>query len=206
MFGSVGILLFPDIDEFSSYRKAFNYLFEASLGGFDSSIFDSMSTKPPLHGYAFHNVFLIVNLVLLLNLLIAILSSTYHELQHRSKALYYNELAKLNSSLQWYAQYGSVISSIPVVDLCLIPFIPFLMKSRSPKRLNDILYMVEYLPIMALAMIIFIVIEIILTPFAIICSIITKISILVTRKNKNKLLSLRDLILYMLFCIPLQIF
>ena len=80
MFASVGLVLFPDVTQFKSYRNALHYLFEASLGNFDSSIFESMATKDPFYGYSFQNLFLVINLVLLLNLLIAILSNTYAEL------------------------------------------------------------------------------------------------------------------------------
>ena len=45
MFSAVGVLLFPDVEQFTSLYNAVYYLFEASLGNFDSSIFDQMITK-----------------------------------------------------------------------------------------------------------------------------------------------------------------
>ena len=100
MFASIGIILFPDVTDFASYTSAFQNLFEGSLGNFDTSIFHNISTRDPNVGYYYYNLFLLVNLVLLLNLLIAILSNTYSELQPKSKAFYYIEMAKLNKSKQ----------------------------------------------------------------------------------------------------------
>ena len=76
-FSSVGILLFLEMDQFSSLYKAMIFLFGSSLGEFDFSVFDAITLDYKEYGHAFYVFFLIVNLVLLLNLLIAILSKTY---------------------------------------------------------------------------------------------------------------------------------
>ena len=101
MFSSVGILLFPDVDNFVTFYKAINYLFEASLGNFDPDIFEEMQTKEVEWGHIYQAIFLIINLILLLNLLIAILSNTYAVLEARGKALYSLEIAKVNNSRHW---------------------------------------------------------------------------------------------------------
>ena len=65
------------MDQFSSLYKAMIFLFGSSLGEFDFSVFDAITLDYKEYGHAFYVFFLIVNLVLLLNLLIAILSKTY---------------------------------------------------------------------------------------------------------------------------------
>ena len=52
-FAAVGIILFPDVDQFVDFSESLLYLFEASLGNFDSSIFRGMTTKNAAWGYYF---------------------------------------------------------------------------------------------------------------------------------------------------------
>ena len=203
-FAAVGIILFPDVHKFSDFGVALLYLFEASLGSFDSSIFESMETKNAAWGYYYQCIFLLASLVLLLNLLIAILSNTYSELQPRSKALYFLEMAKLNNTKRWDPKYGALISAPPYVDLLLIPFIPFLVMSRNPRRLNNFLYFCEYMPALALSVVIFICMDLVVTPFAIFCALVTKCSLLFSPKTDFKWRLLLDLAFYLVSCIPLH--
>ena len=62
------------------YYNATMYLFGASLGNFDQTIFASILTIEPEWGEIFMVVFLITQFILLLTLLVAILSNTYAEL------------------------------------------------------------------------------------------------------------------------------
>ena len=94
MFASVGLLLFPDVEQFETFYNAMFYLFDSSLGNFDRDIYESSLSKEKEWGHGFHAVFLIVNLVLLLNLLIAILSNTYAVLEPKGRALYALEISK----------------------------------------------------------------------------------------------------------------
>ena len=76
--------------------------------------------------------------------MIAILSNTYAVLEPKSKALYSLEIARLNNTRQWDKDYGALISAPPLFDLLLIPFIPFYLIMKKPRRMNEILYYLEY--------------------------------------------------------------
>ena len=144
--------------------------------------------------------------MLLLNLLIAILSNTYTEFQPKSQALYYLEMAKLNNTKRWDQNYGALISAVPYFDLFLLPFIPFYIFLRKPKRLNSLLYRLDYLPILGFAILIFILLQVLLMPWAIIIAIATKFSLLMNKNTGEKGKVLLDLLFYIVFCIPLQVY
>ena len=57
-------------------------------------------------GIIYHIIFLFVNLVLMLNFVIAIMSDTYSILSNLKEGLYYNELIKIFPTLDWDQRYG----------------------------------------------------------------------------------------------------
>ena len=81
-FASVGTLAFFRTSAYTNLYESVITLFGSSLGGFDYSAIDST------FGDIYLSVFLIVSLILLLNLLIAILSTTYSYYETRGRGLY----------------------------------------------------------------------------------------------------------------------
>ena len=86
-FSSVGVVLFIGMEPFDSLYNAMIFLFSSSLGEFDFTVFDQL-VEGILYGHVFYVSFLIMELILLLNLLIAILSNTYAMLEQKGQALY----------------------------------------------------------------------------------------------------------------------
>ena len=67
-------------------------------------------------------VILLVNLVLLLNLVIAILSSTYAYYEDKKLGLYYEVLVAKFPSMQYDDNYGAVACAQPPLNLMILPF------------------------------------------------------------------------------------
>ena len=84
LFSCVGLILFDQIPQFGNFTDTIILLFSMSLGDFS---FDTMEPEGAL-GQVYLAAYLILGLVILLNLLIAILSSTYAILESRSVGLY----------------------------------------------------------------------------------------------------------------------
>ena len=103
-------------------------LFEWSLGAFDDTIFDENYPNPKSNinfsehfvGRTFLFIVLLVNLVLILNLLIAILSLTYTVYSDKKKGLFYEDLVAKFPSMEFDDRYGSVCCAPPVLNLFLI--------------------------------------------------------------------------------------
>ena len=166
------------------------YLFGASLGNFDQSIFGTMLTIEPEWGEIYMVLFLITQFILLLTLLVAMLSNTYAELQPQSKALQSIEIATMINVKREDERYGSLVSAFPGMDLLLIPFLPYFMLAENPKRLNDILYKVEFTVCQVIAAVLFLLAEALMIPMAYLITLFIKVKRLCsrakTRKRKQK--------------------
>jgi hypothetical protein len=91
MFATVGNLCFNELESMETVLSSFIVHFEAALGNWTLKIYDgySLGTKVPV---IFHLLSVIVNMVLMLNLVIAILSETYARLASQKLGLYYDGL------------------------------------------------------------------------------------------------------------------
>lgn len=79
IFACIGILIFGDMAEYGSFIKVLILFFESALGQWDFAIYDN-SKYPPLFGQAFHMIVIMLNMIMFVNLMIAILSETYQRL------------------------------------------------------------------------------------------------------------------------------
>ena len=131
----------------------------------------------------------------MLNLLIAILSNTYSVLEPRSRALFSIEIAKLNNTMGWDPKYGALVTAPPLIDLILLPFVPFFVIMNDPTRLNDALTLTCFLPVMAAYLIVTLVLDLMLGPLVWLVSLATKARLVCVNKTERKNLLL-DLLFY----------
>merc|ERR1712176_578913 len=77
-FACVGILSFGNLEQYNTLSGTLVMFFESALGTWDMTIYDKAgSDNKKWFGILFHVAVLIINMVLMLNLVIAILSDTY---------------------------------------------------------------------------------------------------------------------------------
>lgn len=110
MFSSSGVLLFGTLDDYEDFITVSFMYFESSLGNWDLSIYCQNGNNlgfDCILGKTWMTVFLSVNMVLLLNLIIAILSSTYALYEDKKKGLYYEVLVKKFATLEFDEMYGA---------------------------------------------------------------------------------------------------
>ena len=108
-FNSVGCLIFSDLSDFKDFWAAFFLLFDYALGSWDTSIFceEGIDSQRCWIGKIFTFIFLSVNMVLLLNLIIAILSSTYAYYEDKKIGLYYEVLVGKFTSMDYDEAFGA---------------------------------------------------------------------------------------------------
>ncbi len=166
-FACFGQIEFVEFPEYSSLWNAIVTLYAAALGDFQ------FSTLSSVRGDLFLMVYLLVNLVLMLNLLIAILSNTYTIYDKHSAGLYLQEVLM---HYEYYAHdpYSSCIAttSFPMMLGNLI-FAPFVLPSRS-RKLNDFLQMFDYSFQIMEIFLLFFVMEIACVPFLYLLKILRK--------------------------------
>jgi hypothetical protein len=107
-FAAVSVLAFGSLPAFRTFNQSIIYFVEASLGEFDMPAFEGKSDSMTLLGKYFLIVFLMLNLILMLNLVIAILSQAFTSLSVWNNGLYCDTLIKNFSHNDWNELYGSL--------------------------------------------------------------------------------------------------
>jgi len=75
-FSCIGMLVFSKLPNYRNLFTTFMMLFETSFGSFDFTQYDALEGKK-YYGIFFHSLCIIANMLVLLNLVIAIMSDTY---------------------------------------------------------------------------------------------------------------------------------
>ena len=199
IFASIGWLLFANISSYSSLYEAIKTVYSAALGNFDFTTLSS-NDKSQYLGDAYLAIIMIINNILLLNLLVAILSSTYALLETKKMVLYINEILKLRNSLEYDRNCSSLVSSFPPWNLISLVFLPLIMIFKSPVYINNIVFHLNYIPLLLLVSVAYICSNAILLPFAYIKGIYeTMLQIWVADQDTNLLLRILRFIFFLLF-------
>lgn len=132
IFLFIGTITFFETQEFSAYDSAAIYLFSASLGGFDYSIFDSENVAvEKYYGYVFLTLYLVFTNVVLLNFLIAILTDIYAVLQQNRSSLYARQIIRVKQYLDDDEYYSCLVAAIVPFNILILPFAPFVISCKS---------------------------------------------------------------------------
>ena len=91
IFSTSGYILFNELDAYKNLYSVFVVHFELSLGNWILTIYDDLSLTDTV-GVIFHMSSVLLNMILMLNLVIAILSETYARLAPQKTGLYYDGL------------------------------------------------------------------------------------------------------------------
>jgi len=97
-------------------------------------------------------VFVLINVILMLNFVVAILADTFAKYDNIQLGLYYNVLNNKFPSYEWHPHYGALVcSKIPTPTFILtVPFLPLFVLITSEEYLsilNTFVYQVLYLPL-----------------------------------------------------------
>jgi hypothetical protein len=122
--------LFRKCPAFQKVDESFIIYFEAGIGAWDTSVYyaqnpDGSQDEELLQlGIYYMMIFLLINLVMLLNYVVAILGSVFEKYNEQSQGLYLNVLVNLFPSLEWHDEYGCLICAHAPVDLTLFFLTP----------------------------------------------------------------------------------
>ena len=181
-FTCVGILLFGQVPEYESFQDTFIMLYETAIGDWDLKMYEQLATGKYV-GVLFHVIVLMMNLVLLLNLIIAILSNTYMIFQPKALALYYDGVIEAIPMYKYSKEYGALICGQPPFNTLiapLVPFFTFMECNEKTRRYNQLLLHILFIPIMIFSSISFIALNLLIMPVGYFWSLIYKINILLT--------------------------
>lgn len=119
--------MFPDIEDYKDLVISFNTLFAASFANYDPTIYADTKNVDPYVGYLFITVYLLVSAILLLNFLIAILSTTYSFILEKKDGLYVQEVIFHMQKYEFHPRYSSIVSIAPPFNLLFVPTVPFVL-------------------------------------------------------------------------------
>jgi hypothetical protein len=147
-FICIGNLMFFDLDDFSSgYWETAVYLYSASLGSFAFADFKNAMIGTTV-GEVYLMFFLLFNLVLLLNLLIALLSSTYAFFESKTKSLFLGVVLENGPFQRNDKDYGALITTYSPINVIIgIPALFILLITPKKRKVNNFLQHLEFIPL-----------------------------------------------------------
>ncbi len=106
-------------------------------------------------------IFLIMNLILLLNLIIAILSTTFAVLDEKKLALYYDGVIESIPVYKDSTTYGALIHSFAPFHMLILPVLPFyfILSKTGLRKMTLFFSHIFYLPILILSLSVFVVVN-----------------------------------------------
>ena len=125
-------------------------------------------------------IVIIINMIMLLNLAIALMSDTYLKLSKVKLGLYYDGVVDAISALKYDKKYGAMITAVPPFNILMFLMIPLFLLTknvRKLKRINHVLTMMSFAPTAIVLISIFIAFNICLIPFAYILALVHKMKL-----------------------------
>ena len=164
-FSTIGRVWFFDITSFTNMSDSFIYLFNAIFAQIDFTIFQGDHVLSTSQGNIFLVAFIILFNIIMLNFLIAILASIYDSVDNKSNSLYLNQMIKINHSINQNKIYSSLSYSYVPFNLIVTIILPIILKLKS-KKLNSILLLLTYFPVMLVGVVLFFLCSNILVPLS----------------------------------------
>eukprot|EP00347_Sterkiella_histriomuscorum_P007752 403347692 len=184
-FSCVGMLLFGELDQYNSIYDTLVMFIQSALGAWDLTIYDNILIGKEF-GQVYHLIFIIFNTVLLINLIIAILATTFSILNDKKLALYYDGIIEAIPTYKYDKLYGSIICAFPPFNMITLPFSFAFLQLKNIKiikSLNLLLLHFAYSPVYLLTLLSFAIGNIILMPICYIYTVSMKVQILFTDRE-----------------------
>jgi len=115
MYVSVSLLLFSELKRFSTIFDVWMIYFDSAMGSWDLTVYDSKvyghkgnNVQISIFGRMWHLLYILINVVILLNFIIAILGNTYAVYEEIRKGLFYDVLINVFPLYQWHEVYGFI--------------------------------------------------------------------------------------------------
>ena len=173
---SVACLVFGELQEYSKLSNVVLILFQAGLGEIDFEPFSNL-TIGKIYGEIFLVFVVIINCIVLLNFIIAILAATYSKLSESSLGIYYDGIIARIPIYEDDIRYGSLIVGSPpfnFLSIILVPFFCCIKNEERLKTINNAFTMLMFFPLALLLTIAFMVMNIVMLPFAYLTAIYWK--------------------------------
>ena len=187
-FAMVGLFVFNEIDKMESLPKSLLFFIDAAFGSYNLSIFDIYEPDRialKWFGIIFILAFVFLNLLILLNILIAMMADTYSLMTSVRKGLYNGNIIRAMPAYKATKYYGGLMMSIPPFSIFAFLLLPVYMCVRDKKKLEcltNTMYMALYSVVALVLSIYYMIANLIMMPFAYLKTIAHKINLVRMRK------------------------
>lgn len=208
-FSMVALFVFSEVKALESLPNAMIYFYNSSLGGYDLTIFDVYEQSEPKRyilkwfGVIFVVFFVFLNLLILLNVLIAMMADTYAVMSSQRKGLFNYGVIRAVPAYKTNKIYGGLLFNVfpcSVITFFLLPFYIVIKNTDTLTAITRISTTGHYTFVMLFIGFAYIVGNLILLPFAYLKTVAHKVSLLARRR-----VSLIGCLLYVVFGLPLLI-
>ena len=182
-FSVIASMTFANVAEFDGIYHTCLYMFNATLGDYDFHIFDVYESFIPTYkylGHAFIIIYLMLNLILLLNMVIAMMSETYANMNSERIGIYNYQILRVRPQYKFNKYYGGMVASIPPFNILnfLVSFPLYILWRNDLEKVKGltkfVLSMNFYLFVLPLHILIFTVCNLVILPFAYLKTIVAK--------------------------------
>jgi len=156
---------FRKLSSYNTTWRAFTTLFYASLGTFDFKEMEEAEFGD-YFGLAFMIIFLVINLGVVMNLFVAIISVLYDVFSKEKNVFQMLETLKIRSYTQVEKKHSAMVSMPVPLNVLLMLFASCLMKSKRPETFNKVLLYISYIPTLLISTVLFFIYNLFLVPFA----------------------------------------
>ena len=180
-FSIFASMAFYQIAEFDGLYLTSVYLFNATFGNYEFSIFDvyepDFSAFKYL-GHLFMFCFLFMNLLIFLNMVVAKMSNSYALMMSFRQGIYNYEIMRALPIFRMNKYYGGIIAMTPPFNLLCMLVAPLFIKWRNNyarlKTLTKLIMVFNYSVHLLLTCVIFISCNLVLAPLAYFRTVVTK--------------------------------
>ena len=177
----------------------------ASLGNFDLYQYEDLAGWKKYYGIGMHVAVLLLNMVVLVNLLIALMSDDYVRLSNVKTGLYWGGIISEMPKYAYDKYYGTLSMfpfSFSFISLLAMPVLLLTDDKEILIAINNFCQRVVYAPVALIVLLVFIVINLFFLPFAFFKTLAHKF--ILWRRTKGSF-QCQSLIYYLLLGIPLLI-
>ena len=177
-YASVATLTLSESQNFRDLFESMRQYLMASLGNFDIFQYDNLEGWKRYYGIGLHVMVLFSNMILLINLLIAIMSDEYASLSNVRTGLYWGSVIDQMPKLKYNKYYGG-LQMLPNVYSFLgffsLPLLLTVSNRDTLVSINNFLFHVAYSTnVILVALPVFLVVNFALIPFAYVKTVVHK--------------------------------
>ena len=180
-FACVATLTLSANPNFENLFEAMRTYLNAALGDFDLEQYDEMEGWKRFFGMGLHIMVLFSNMILMINLLIAIMSDQYSLLSEVRTGLFWGQVIQEMPKLQ-YDNVCGALSIFPFffgwLSFLLLPFFALIKNRATVKTINEVACHVVYFPFSVFLLALFMLVNAALIPFAYLKTVLHKILLL----------------------------